>query len=115
MQKSRIIGYIRVSTDQQADLGNSLKAQETKIRQYCELFDLELVRIEVDAGASAGSLDRPALRRALQALDEFQAQGLLITKLDRLTRSVKDLCVLLETYFSEGSSAAPGANRLISV
>lgn len=101
--KTRTVAYIRVSTDKQADHGVSLEAQEAKIRQYADLFDLELVAVEVDAGESAKSLDRPALQRALARLDTFECTALLVVKLDRLTRSVRDLCDLVDTYFKDGS------------
>jgi len=97
---TRTIAYIRVSTDKQADSGISLDAQRAKVHVYAELYDLEIVRIEEDAGASAKTLDRPALQRALTALEDGEAESLLVVKLDRLTRSVRDLGHLLETYFS---------------
>jgi DNA invertase Pin-like site-specific DNA recombinase len=96
----KVIGYIRVSTDEQASHGVSLGAQRAKLEQYAALYDLELVDVIVDAGASAKSLKRAGLQLALAALDAGRAQGLVITKLDRLTRSVKDLGELLETHFS---------------
>ncbi len=105
----RIVGYIRVSTAQQAEDGVSLDAQRAKLTAYAAAMDLELVGIEVDEGLSAKTLDRPGLRRALAALDAGTAQGLLVTKLDRLTRSVWDLGPLLEGPF------APGKAVLLSV
>jgi DNA invertase Pin-like site-specific DNA recombinase len=98
--RTRVIGYVRVSTDQQADGGVSLEAQEAKLRAYCLAMDLDLVRIETDAGLSAKSLARRGLQAALQSLDAGEADGLLVCKLDRLTRSVKDLGTLVETYFA---------------
>lgn len=100
----RAIGYVRVSTDQQATDGVSLEAQAAKIRTYCELYGIELAGIEVDAGASASSLERPGLTRALAALDAGEVDGLVVVKLDRLTRSVRDLDALLSQYFT-GSNA----------
>lgn len=97
----RALGYVRVSTDKQADNGCSLDAQTAKIRQYASLYDLELVDIVVDAGESAKSLHRPGLQKALQALKSGKAECLIVVKLDRLTRSVKDLGYLIETYFSK--------------
>lgn len=97
----KVIGYTRVSTTDQADDGVSLAAQEAKIRQYADLYDIELVGIESDAGVSAKSLKRPGLQRALDALSRDEAQGLLITKLDRLTRSVVDLGTLVDKYFNK--------------
>lgn len=102
---TRAVGYIRVSTDKQASEGVSLEAQRAKLQQYGALYDLEFVAIEVDAGESAGSLDRPALQRALDRLDRFEATALVVVKLDRLTRSVRDLCDLVDTYFRDGQLA----------
>ena len=96
---TRVVGYIRVSTDRQADAGVSLDAQRAKLTAYAVALDLELVEIIVDAGFSAKTLDRPGLRRALAMLDAREADGLLIAKLDRLTRSVRDLAALVERYF----------------
>jgi site-specific DNA recombinase len=94
------VGYIRVSTDKQADHGVSLDAQKAKLEAYATLYELTLVDIIVDAGVSAKTLDRPGLARALAMLDKGQANALLVAKLDRLTRSVKDLGSLVEDYFS---------------
>jgi len=96
---SRVIGYIRVSTAQQADEGVSLEAQRTKLAAYATAMDLELVAIVEDAGVSAKTLDRPGLRRALGMLEAGEADGLLVAKLDRLTRSVRDLGLLIESHF----------------
>ena len=48
----RAVGYIRVSSDDQAREGLSLEAQERKIRAYCDLKGLELVTIFKDEGIS---------------------------------------------------------------
>jgi len=80
----RVVGYVRVSTDKQADGGVSLDAQTEKIRQYANLYDLHLVDIIIDAGESAKTLDRPGLQRALSMLTSGNADGILVAKLDRL-------------------------------
>lgn len=95
-----VVGYVRVSTDQQADGGVSLDAQREKLAAYATAMDLVLSEVFEDAGASAKSLDRAGLRQALSALDRGDASGLLISKLDRLTRSVRDLGDLVERYFA---------------
>ncbi len=95
----RVIAYTRVSTEEQATQGVSLSAQEAKLRAYCDLYGHELLEVIVDAGQSAKTLKRPGLQRALEALKAGEADGLLVLKLDRLTRSVRDLGDLLETYF----------------
>jgi DNA invertase Pin-like site-specific DNA recombinase len=101
-QKTRTVAYLRVSTEKQADHGVSLDAQRAKAHAYAELYDLELVEVIVDAGVSAKTLDRPGLQRALGLLRAGRADALLVVKLDRLTRSVRDLGALVEDYFGSG-------------
>lgn len=100
MCHTQVIGYVRVSTAAQSDGGISLDAQRAKIQAYAELYDLELVDIIEDGGYSAKSLVRPGLARALALLEGGAAKGLLVAKLDRLTRSVRDLGDLIERYFA---------------
>lgn len=95
----RVVAYVRVSTDQQATEGLSLETQRKRLEQYAEVYGLTIVGWYEDAGASASSLDRPGLQGALEALERGEAQGLLVVKLDRLTRNVRDLCDLVEEYF----------------
>ena len=102
MEPTRTVAYLRVSTDKQAEHGVSLEAQRAKVEAYAQLYDLDLIAVIEDAGQSAKSLDRPGLERALTLLREGQADALLVVKLDRLTRSVRDLGDLLETYFHPG-------------
>ena len=96
-----IIGYCRVSSDKQVDVGMSLEVQEFQIRKYAELYEIRLGEIIVDAGESARSLKRPGMQRIIELMDSGLCSGVLVVKLDRLTRSVKDLCHLLERYFSK--------------
>lgn len=103
--RTRAVAYVRVSTDKQADHGVSLEAQQAKIAAYAQLYELDLVETVVDAGASAKTLARPGLQRALALLQEGAAQALLVVKLDRLTRSVRDLGELVDTYFAPGKAA----------
>lgn len=109
----RVIGYARVSTAKQADKGVSLEAQEERIRLYCLGQGLELVRIEVDAGESASSLERPALQRALSSLDAGEARGIVVVKLDRLTRSIRNFCELVDRYFREGDRYLMSVNERV--
>ena len=103
--RTRAVAYLRVSTDKQADRGISLDAQRARVTAYAELFELDLVAVEVDAGLSAKSLDRPGLDGALGRLRSGEADALLVVKLDRLTRSVRDLCDLVDRYFRDGRYA----------
>ena len=97
----KVIGYVRVSTEEQSAEGVSLAAQEAKIRAYADLYDLELIEVIVDAGQSAKSLKRPGLTRALGMLKAGKAGGMVIAKLDRLSRNVSDFNSLIEGYFGE--------------
>lgn len=105
MGTTRTVAYLRVSTDKQADKGVSLDAQRAKVAAYAELYDLEIVEVIVDAGISAKTLDRPGLGRALDMLRKGSADALLVVKLDRLTRSVRDLGDLVARYFAPGKAA----------
>ena len=108
----KVIGYTRVSTEEQANSGVSLAAQEQKLRAYAELYDLQLVEVIEDAGQSAKSLNRPGLQRALELLRGGQAEGILVAKLDRLTRNVADMASLITEYFGD---RARHAATLLSV
>ena len=85
--KMRVLGYVRVSTEEQATNGQSLDAQRAKIEAYASLYDLELVGIIVDAGVSAKSLNRSGLRDALAQLRRGAAEGLVVAKLDQIGRA----------------------------
>jgi len=102
---TRTIVYCRVSLDKMAEKGVSLAAQQAKARAYAELYDLHVVDTIIDAGASAKTLARPGLERALGLLKTGKADALLVVKLDRLTRSVSDLGKLVEGYFGTGKWA----------
>lgn len=99
----KAIAYTRVSTSMQVEGGHSLAAQAEAIRKYCELYELELVDLVADEGASAKTLDREGLQSVLTRLEEGEGQMLIVYKLDRLTRSVADLGTLLDRYFKEGA------------
>ncbi len=101
---ARVVGYVRVSTSEQASEGYSLAAQRERLTAYANLYGLTLVGI-VEEQASAKDLKRPQLQDVLGRLARGEADGLLIAKLDRLTRSVKDLGELIERHFVEGKAS----------
>src|SRR3954469_10411986 len=108
----RAIGYVRVSTDKQADHGVSLEAQEAKIRAMATVQGAEIIELIVDGGESAKDLKRPGMERLLALVDEREVQTVIIAKLDRLTRSVKDLADLLERFQKRGVSLVSVAESL---
>ena len=90
------IGYIRVSTEQQANEGVSLDAQRAKIEAWCTHNGYELAQVYVDAGISGKSMDkRPGLQDALKSLKKGMA--LVSYSLSRLARSTKDAISIGET------------------
>jgi site-specific DNA recombinase len=108
----RAIGYVRVSTDKQADHGVSLEAQQEKVRAMATVHGAELIDVVVDAGESAKSLDRPGMERVLAMVRAGAIDMVIVAKLDRLTRSVKDLAVLLELFQRRNVSLVSVAEAL---
>src|SRR5216683_4228247 len=72
----------------------------------------EIVELIVDGGESAKNLNRPGMERLLALVDEGKVQTVIIAKLDRLTRSVKDLAELLERFQRRGVSLVSVAESL---
>lgn len=100
-----VVGYTRVSTDEQAGSGLGLAAQRTVIDDECRRRGWNLLRVCEDAGASAKSLvGRPALAQALVTLRVHDADALVVAKLDRLSRSLLDFAGLMEQSRREGWS-----------
>jgi DNA invertase Pin-like site-specific DNA recombinase len=91
----RVLGYARVSTLEQADSRAGLEAQRRAVEAECERRGWELVEVVEDAGYSAKDLRRPGIRSALEALERHQADGLVVAKLDRLSRSMIDFTALM--------------------
>lgn len=100
--REKMLGYLRVSTEEQAEHGHGLHAQEDELVRAADYrgWDLELVR---DEGLSGKSLQRPGLQRALVRIAAGDAHGLVVAKLDRLTRSVFDFAELLEWFDASGA------------
>ena len=106
------IGYVRVSTDKQVERGISLEAQAEKIRAMALVQGAELSDIIVESGESAKSLNRPGMIRLLALVEAGKVRAVIVAKLDRLTRSVKDLCELLERFERKGVALVSVAESL---
>ena len=94
----QLIGYVRVSTSEQAGSGLGLAAQEAKVRDAAERDGHQLVEVIADAGEHGTTLEGPGLRRALAMIAAGEADGLIAAKLDRVSRSVIDFATLLEWF-----------------
>lgn len=98
------VGYIRVSTEEQAREGVSLDAQEAALAAYAQLHDLSLTRVVRDAGASGKDLTRPGIRELLALVDDGEVGAIIVYRLDRLSRRTRDLLELVERL--EGAGVA---------
>jgi DNA invertase Pin-like site-specific DNA recombinase len=91
---SRVIGYVRVSTEDQGESGAGLESQREAIVAECERRGWQLVAIEEDV-LSGRDLRRPGLLRALDECRQRRVDGIVVAKLDRLSRSLVDFAGLL--------------------
>ena len=99
--KTKALGYVRVSTEQQRDSGLGMDAQVAAITQAAEQRGWELVDVLKDNGSSGTTTDgRPGLQELLERIEPGQV--LLVAKLDRLSRSVQDAARILDLAASEG-------------
>ena len=87
----RALGYVRVSTEEQAGQGHSLALQPDLIRQWCALFGHQLVDVIEDRGVSAGAAlhKRPGGRELLRRLAAGEADMVVVYRLDRLFRNAQ--------------------------
>ena len=99
---TRVVGYARVSTHEQAESGLGLDAQRTAIVAECDRRGWALVEILDDAGISGKTMSRPGLHAALDALDSGRGGTLMVAKLDRLSRSLVDFAAVMERAHRDG-------------
>lgn len=93
----KAVGYVRVSTADQAKEGCSLEMQKQKIQEYAALKNLDLVEIKCDEGISAKNIvGRPAFQSALKMVMSGDVDALVVWKLDRAFRSTKDALTVSE-------------------
>lgn len=102
----RAVGYLRVSTTEQADEGVSIEAQAAALRAYCTLRGLELVELVTDAGVSAGRPlhERAGGRRVLELVAGRQVGAVVGFKLDRLFRCSADCLTVTRAWDAAGVS-----------
>ncbi|WP_116996198.1 recombinase family protein [Desertimonas flava] len=99
---SALVGYVRVSTAEQCSSGLGLDAQRAAIRDECDRRGVRLVAVYEDAASARTLANRPGLAMALEAVESGQADGLIVSKLDRLSRSLLDFAGLMERSRRDG-------------
>jgi len=91
--------YVRVSTEEQAQEGFSIRAQEQKLKDLARIKDWSIYKIYMDEGISGKNLvDRPAMQEMLADIKSGAVQNVLVFKIDRLTRSTADLIYLVDLF-----------------
>jgi site-specific DNA recombinase len=97
-KNNNLVGlYVRVSTLNQVDK-DSLKTQEERLIAYCKANEISEFKVYRDAGFSARDTNRPALEALMKNIKNGKIRGVFVVKLDRITRSIKDLILLTEFF-----------------
>ena len=98
------IGYVRCSTQEQADSGLGMTAQAERIRAYCAMKKLVLVEIIDDPGVSGGKplADREGGKRLLEAVKKRRADAVVMLRLDRMFRNAGDCLTTVEIWEKAG-------------
>lgn len=99
------VGYARVSTDEQAEHGFGIRAQVARLQGWAQAMDRPFDRIVKDDGYSGGTLERPGLQELLGLIRSGQVETVVVAKLDRLSRSLKNLLVLFADEFEANGTA----------
>lgn len=93
--------YVRVSTTNQAEEGYSVQEQQNALNKYAEAMGWTIYKEYIDAGFSGGKLERPAINNLIQDSKLKVFDTVLVYKLDRLSRSVRDTLYLIRDIFQK--------------
>lgn len=97
--KLRVALYRRISTLTQMEKGYSLEAQLERMLAYCKAKDYEVVMNIADPGYSGSNLERPGIARLIEAAENNVVDVVVVYKLDRLSRSQRDVLYMIEDVF----------------
>ena len=97
----RVALYPRVSTTEQATEGYSIGEQIERMTKFCEAKGWTIYKTYTDAGYTGANLDRPGLQGIMEDCEKDVFDMVLVYKLDRLSRSQKDVLYLVEDVFDE--------------
>lgn len=105
--------YPRVSTEDQSRYGHSLDEQEDRLRKLCEFKGYKIYKVYREEGVSAKDTNRPRFQEMIEDMKSGKINKIIVYKLDRLTRSIRDLetiCTMLEDYNCSLESVAEEIN-----
>lgn len=91
--------YVRVSTDKQAEEGFGIDIQIDHIMRYCQFHDISNNYFFVDDGYTGVNMNRPALQVLLGYVKRQKVKGVIVMRLDRLGRSLKDILIMIDDWF----------------
>lgn len=104
--------YARVSTEEQANQGYSLAAQLQMLRDFCEVFEMDIAGEYVDDGYSGTNTRRPAYRRMFSPDERQRWDALVIIKMDRIHRNSKNFMLMIEDLSKNGQSFFSTTERI---
>jgi DNA invertase Pin-like site-specific DNA recombinase/adenosyl cobinamide kinase/adenosyl cobinamide phosphate guanylyltransferase len=96
MKKHKVAIYIRVSTKKQVEEGYSLDAQKERLEKLCETNGYIVYKVYADEGKSGKDTNRPAFQEMMKDMRNGEFDKILVLKLDRISRSVIDLEVMIK-------------------
>ena len=99
------VGYLRVSTDRQADLGFGLDIQEADIVRYCRANGYTNLLLFIDDGYTGTNMDRPALQAIISYIEDYntgksrlRVNSLVVARIDRLGRTLLGTLQFIQDY-----------------
>ena len=104
--------YARVSTEEQADQVYSLAAQLQMLRDFCEVFEMDIAGEYVDDGYSGTNTRRPAYRRMFSPDERQRWDALVVIKMDRIHRNSKNFMLMIEDLSKNGQSFFSTTERI---
>ena len=91
--------YVRVSTDKQAEEGFGIDIQIDNILRYCQFHNIDNNYFFIDDGYTGVNMNRPALQAMLGYVKSQKVKGVIVMRIDRLGRSLKDILIMIDDWF----------------
>lgn len=98
MEKAKVGIYVRVSTDEQVKEGYSIAGQLHKLRNYCSFEEIKIEKEYIEEGWSGKNMERPQFKKLIRDIEKGKINTVVVVKLDRLTRSVRDLNNIIDLF-----------------